>query len=568
MDRQDRLKLLFEDDESLLEINTGLHGVSITGIQLEDKTPLAVVTNIEVQPRKKEPAVEPEPSPRSEHTTQHDVEESTHTGEYKDSDSIQEGTAPADEVPVDESPVDGWFCPLMAIARYPYKAIKGELSQKVARGFFDKGQFWSRCWDVYYIHIPPQLGSRPLLLVPATQVREFLQEINCKLESKFTIPKESGMGMLLDLNGEIPHPAFLGRCASREDKDKLEATIPMGDYCPPSNDMVLAYEEMIENAVEASKNKSRSRSKQSKAKKQQSRMQIERGLADTRRRISCYLGLRSYRALDLPEPITDRSWEEKQDEQEKHAQKILDSVDIAGIPRPWDTTQPALHPFWKEPIFISIDVECNERCHEQVTEVGISTLDTLDLAGVSPGANAVNWTSRIRSRHMRVREYGHVVNHQFVSGCPGNFEFGESEWVRMEALAKTVQACFQPPYSWGSGDIDGVRLGDPPEYKRQQRSLVLVGHNTSMDVRYLQNLGIQVFENIATGFLESIDTAELHRHMRGESSQRSLGGMLQELGIIGWYLHNGGNDARYTLEALVRMVVRDAGHDEDLGRSG
>jgi hypothetical protein len=221
--------------------------------------------------------------------------------------------------------------------------------------------------------------------------------------------------------------------------------------------------------------------------------------------------------------------------------------------------RPAVFQFWKEPIFISVDVECNERCHEQVTEVGISTLDTVHLAGIPPGENAENWTSRICSHHLRVREYGHIVNRQYVTGCPGSFEFGESEWVSKRNLADVVQACFQPPYTFGMEDTDGVRLGSGPVYKHEKRNLILVGHNTSMDVKYLATLGIPVFEDTRSSFLERIDTAELYRIIRSETNQRSLAGILGELGIIGWNLHNAGNDARYTLEALVRMICCDTG---------
>jgi DNA polymerase III alpha subunit (gram-positive type) len=80
-----------------------------------------------------------------------------------------------------------------------------------------------------------------------------------------------------------------------------------------------------------------------------------------------------------------------------------------------------------------------------------------------------------------------------------------------------------------------------------------------MDVKYLATLGIRVFEDVTTAFMERIDTAKLYRIIRSELNQRSLASILGELGIIGWNLHNAGNDARYTLEALVRMICCDTG---------
>lgn len=58
--------------------------------------------------------------------------------------------------------------------------------------------------------------------------------------------------------------------------------------------------------------------------------------------------------------------------------------------------------------------------------------------------------------------------------------------------------------------------------------------------------------------LAAPDEARVPR-LRGEFNQHSLASILGELGIIGWNLHNAGNDARYTLEALVRMICRDTG---------
>ncbi|GAQ04283.1 hypothetical protein ALT_1604 [Aspergillus lentulus] len=558
MDRTERLKLLFSEDEVLLQFNTRLNAVSISDSKAAEGASSTVVTQEEVQ--LEDDGKDSETNTKAEEIAE-ELDQSTVQEADKCNSSIQASDTKAfthdgEEPP---TPIDGFFCPLMALSRYPYKFVRKELSQTVASRFFDGGKFWQRVWDLYYVHVSPQLRHRPLLLVPAAQARKYIQEINRELEVTLSIPEESEMGMLLDFNLEgVPQPTFIGQCTSREMKDELEATIPpRTNYEPPTemDEARLAYEQMIELGINASKNKSRS--KASKTKKQQIRLQAETQLIQTRKKMHCHLGLRSYHSLDLPELIDERSWEEKRNDDSSMAQR-LDNVCDNGFPR-LDMNNPTIFPFWKEPIFICVDVESNERCHEQVTEVGISTLDTVDLVGIPPGANAENWTSRIRSRHLRVREYGHIVNRQYVLGCPGSFEFGESEWVSKGKLADVVQACFQPPYSFGIEDTAGVQLGSGPEHKHQKRNLILVGHNTSMDVKYLATLGIPVFEDVTTAFLERIDTAELYRIIRSELNQRSLASTLSELGIIGWNLHNAGNDARYTLEALVRMICRDTG---------
>ena len=75
-------------------------------------------------------------------------------------------------------------------------------------------------------------------------------------------------------------------------------------------------------------------------------------------------------------------------------------------------------------VFVCVDVEANERNANQITEIGIATLDTRDLKSLIPGARGVNWQAKIRARHFRIKEYKHIVNTDFVSGCPDRFEFG------------------------------------------------------------------------------------------------------------------------------------------------
>ncbi len=46
------------------------------------------------------------------------------------------------------------------------------------------------------------------------------------------------------------------------------------------------------------------------------------------------------------------------------------------------------------------------------------------------------------------------------------------------------------------------------------------------------------------------------RYLKRESNPRSLGSILAELGIIGWNLHNAGNDAVYTLQAMIAIAIK------------
>ena len=75
-------------------------------------------------------------------------------------------------------------------------------------------------------------------------------------------------------------------------------------------------------------------------------------------------------------------------------------------------------------VFVCVDVEAYERNTKLVTEVGIATLDTKDLASLVPGEGGASWMSCIRARHFRINEHKHLNNVDFVAGCADKFEFG------------------------------------------------------------------------------------------------------------------------------------------------
>lgn len=107
--------------------------------------------------------------------------------------------------------------------------------------------------------------------------------------------------------------------------------------------------------------------------------------------------------------------------------------------------------------------------------------------------------------------------------------------------------------------------------KRKRRNIILVGHDIDSDLHYLSILKSQVFhkppavtypqplepENpLRQRILESLDTANLYQVWKREANTTSLAKVLVGVERTGWHLHNGGNDARYTLEALIGILVR------------
>ncbi|KAJ9232271.1 hypothetical protein DTO271D3_4338 [Paecilomyces variotii] len=623
MDRAERLKLLFEHDSSLLTTDVQLYKEPLPNPP--DPVPERVPTPApETAPAPHSETAEPKQKASSQPVTDEvfgpepppvvsDSEESDdylsackRTAQRKAKEAVQDASFQPSKKDARKShgrkiaaqnlavadnlsnlPLSRCFCPIMAVSRLPYKYLRGEASEAIAQQFFTEGKFWKRYWNLYYIHPPPYMATRPLLLVPAIQVQELIDEINDEFNCTLSLPTDVHLGLMLPFEEDgTPQPQFLGQCTSREMKEQLEYNASTASHdqnahnppagCSPEIDRSFAaFRKKIEAALEATKN----RTKASKAKKRQNQIEKRREWSRTLRRTQRYLGLRPQRPRGLLPPDLDESasWEEKQKAEREYG------LACGTILEPLNVNEPAPFPFSDEPIFICVDVESNERCHDQITEVGVSVLDTLDLVGVPPGEGGRNWMARIRSRHFRVQERSYIVNKDFIAGCPDKFEFGESEWVSVSEIVKVVDECFQPPYSGhielAVNEVEGkdarsgiVVEGVLPEYKLHPRNIVFLGHDTQTDIKYLRTLGSTLFADdpespespakegdekvVQPSFLEALDTATLFRVLKRDTNPRSLGQVLLDLGITGWNLHNAGNDARYTVEAMIGIVLK------------
>jgi len=340
---------------------------------------------------------------------------------------------------------------------------------------------------------------------------------------------------------------------------RLKTEVPSATE--PTDRSFKAFKEKMEAALDASKNKS----KASKAKKQGERVQQKQKWCRELKRTQRYLGLRPRRtatAKDDPLQKAELSWTELQDARKEHA------LAAGQILPPLAVDEAVPYPCDKDVVFVCVDVESYERSHNIITEIGVSTLDSRDLQGLPPGEGGKAWRDVIRSRHFRIQEHAHLINTDFVSGCADRFEFneGHSDWISIKDAPRTVASCFRPPFSvvFPAGpnlatDL-AIQMTPTPrnvpaqESELEKRNIVLVGHDISQDINYLQRLGYNPL-NLST-LLEIIDTASLYRALTRDNNARSLGTILLDLGIAGWNLHNAGNDAAYTLHALLGIAIR------------
>jgi hypothetical protein len=446
-----------------------------------------------------------------------------------------------------------------------------------------------------------------------------MDEISAAFKAKVVVPEFPFTVSFFD--DGTPQPVFVATCNSRADVNDAHDSIPEASsgHGEPPHDLpeavLVAYADFkskFEGVQTASKKSKNTAAKKKTASERSVQIQTWcRSLSNAQR----YLGLR-------PSPTRRSSgdslmsWEEQLAAISETGDTIPESLGVL------DLNRPAPFPFAKLAIFISIDVESYERGHHLITEVGISTLDTLDLQGQEPGENGQNWRKHIRSRHFRIEEYTHLRNVDFCRGDPEAFQFGESEIVGLKDVGSVIDSCFEWPFSvqykhdgklkfetqtWdtqreaqgpniaqnsaaGSPQPDLAELQQGPK----QRNIFVVGHGLQGDLEYLAKVDSDIFATAAglsksaasypaqnkinldgldarglrgakglNSIKQAFDTASLYQVLKQDQNPRGLSSLLYDLDIRGFFLHNGGNDARYTLDALIAMIIKSRQIDDE-----
>ncbi|ENI06892.1 hypothetical protein COCC4DRAFT_49509 [Bipolaris maydis ATCC 48331] len=416
------------------------------------------------------------------------------------------------------------FTPIQALAKYPYTYCDKSHMQPIASAIFDQGKFWNRVWDIYYVW--PTDSSKPTLVVHENQVQALLTEINHQLQLDLRITNHQREEGLVIRFPDHPRclPRYLGRSQSRQDIEDMITITPNETYRavgePPHPILqpaeLEAFNKLMEDIAKVQKPKGKA-----KAKRQQDRLAKNKTMASQFKRAQRHLGLRE-------------------------AEQMHPSAEPRSSPAV-DSSMPAPFMFEQSVVFVCVDVESYEGAHHKITEVGVATLDTRDLQGVAPGENGKAWREMIRARHFRIKEYKHLVNHLYVIGHPDGFLFGKSTLISLNEAANHVAACFRAPF----GGVD-----TPTEQSNEKRNIILLGHDTLGDVHYLQQLG---YDPVKEGnILEVMDTATMYRVWHRDQQPTKLGNILGDFDIVGWKLHNAGNDAVYTLQAMLGICVREA----------
>ncbi|OHE94659.1 QDE-2-interacting protein [Colletotrichum orchidophilum] len=399
------------------------------------------------------------------------------------------------------------------VQRYPISFI-GKTNRPRAAPFFD-AITEEQTWDFFYVYHPKALDQMPYIFVPTKQFQHFLDVVNASIQTKFTIPtgKAGEMFYLMFGSSCTIRPKYIARSASHNEYRTLSDTIPPpeeDDACADATafgmEMLLTLLNMHSNFKDV-KNKS-------KRKKQDKALNRAESIFDAQ----LYLGLRP-KASDV---------------NEKDKKVELD--------------RPVPHALEQNVVFVCIDIEVAEEHHGTVLEIGVSILDTNYLVGVPPGENGCNWVPFIKTRHFITEDYRHIRNRKYIKGCPELFNFGKSEYPKLSELAHEVRTAVS--------DLSFDGHEDVAEADKRPRNIVLLGHDLGADLGYMKKMGVELW-SISGVASRTLDSKDMHQAWRAESQGRSLGMVLTDLGIAHSNLHNAGNDAAYTMQAMLGVAVKE-----------
>lgn len=191
-----------------------------------------------------------------------------------------------------------------------------------------------------------------------------------------------------------------------------------------------------------------------------------------------------------------------------------------------------------DPVFVCIDVEAFELDQSKITEFGIATFDSRELTGIAPSSLS-ELLCKIETRHFIIDENKRFVNKRHVKGCPDKFQFGSSHIVPSSKMKSILKQTFIMKDT-----------SAPNSDKQRCRNIIFVGHELGGDINYMRKFGFRLDDRPEViGRLDSrVIAGAMGLPENLEKLQFALGGKPE-------YLHNAGNDARYTLESAFLMAL-------------
>lgn len=201
---------------------------------------------------------------------------------------------------------------------------------------------------------------------------------------------------------------------------------------------------------------------------------------------------------------------------------------LLGLP---NGSVPPLHLPGGPPVFLCMDLEAWEFDCKTILELGVTTLDLQKLPAY-PNCNPWDLLHHMVYEHYIIEENRRRKNKKYSRSCPHMFLFGKSRNQSSGWLSYKYNKKF------------------PNEASIKDRPIVLVGHGLPNDEKYLASLGIHPrrWPNLV-GIIDTQGIAQ------GESFPLNLGRMLDRFRVPTPCAHNAGNDAAYTMHALLIFAL-------------
>lgn len=255
--------------------------------------------------------------------------------------------------------------------------------------------------------------------------------------------------------------------------------------------------------------------------------------------------------------------------------------------------------FPQDAIIVSVDLEAsggarntlrvNRKQVKGVREVGFAVLDTRHIFSSVHDSQPTLPPIDIKneeSTKFASQQHPLISTQQFsTSHASEDFEdcdvtdfrecvFAKTHYVAREDLVDTITRCLQfrdpdPDHPLKNHDVDVPAFGP--------RTVVIVGHSPQHDLEIIRRLGVEMSSTASVAAV--LDTHRLAKSILGPGSpatkhrspiqKYALTDILTELGVAhSWHhLHNAGNDATYTLYALLKLGIRWA-ESTDKARGG
>jgi hypothetical protein len=211
-----------------------------------------------------------------------------------------------------------------------------------------------------------------------------------------------------------------------------------------------------------------------------------------------------------------------------------------------------------DPVFVSIDLEVSRQEKGKpgaplVKEFGVATLDTRYLKSLIspfPITKSIS-TQQFSTSH---------ASQDFLDCDFTDFKecvFTETLFISQADLPATIAKCF-------------CIKDDSSPNSCALRNIVIVGHSPKGDLKILQRLGVNVYE--IAPILAILDTHLMARNLfkansifqKDTTPSFNLGALLVELKCPyeNSDLHNAGNDATFTLHAMLMLTIRSSKNRE------